>query len=70
MNSIFQSGKISADSKCSKTCEWNDFVIFNENILSFWSYLWIEYMDECPFKFDFKSGFNLPAKVFAYNNEK
>ena len=27
-------------------------------------------MDGCPFRFAFKSEFNLPAKVLAYSNEK
>ena len=27
-------------------------------------------MDRCSFRFAFKSGFNLPAKVLAYTNEK
>ena len=27
-------------------------------------------MDGCPFRFALKSGFNLPAKVLAYSNEK
>ena len=27
-------------------------------------------MDRCPFRFAFKSEFNLPAKVLAYSNEK
>ena len=26
-------------------------------------------MDECPFRFAFKSGFNLPANVLPYSNE-
>ena len=26
-------------------------------------------MDGCPFRFAFKSEFNLPAKVLAYSNE-
>ena len=27
-------------------------------------------MDGCPFRFAFKSGFNLPAKFLTYSNEK
>ena len=27
-------------------------------------------MDGCPFRFAFKSEFNLPAKVLSYSNEK
>ena len=27
-------------------------------------------MDGCPFSFAFKSGFNFPATVLAYSNEK
>ena len=26
-------------------------------------------MDGCPFRFAFKSGFNVPAKVLAYSNK-
>ena len=26
-------------------------------------------MDGCPFRFDFKYGFNVPAKVLAYSNK-
>ena len=34
-------------------------------------HIWIEgHMDRCPFRFTFKSGFNLPAKFLAYSNEK
>ena len=33
--------------------------------------IWVEWhMDGCPFIFAFKYGFNLPAKVLAYSNEK
>ena len=33
--------------------------------------IWVEWhMDGCPFRFAFKYGFNLPAKVLAYSNEK
>ena len=28
------------------------------------------HMDGCPFRFAFKYGFNLQAKVLAYSNEK
>ena len=34
-------------------------------------HIWIEgHMDRCPFRFTFKSGFNLAAKFLAYSNEK
>ena len=26
-------------------------------------------MDGCPFRFAFKSGFNLPAKILAWSNK-
>ena len=33
--------------------------------------IWVEWhMDGCPLEFAFKYGFNLPAKVLAYSNEK
>ena len=33
--------------------------------------IWVEgHMDGCPFRFAFKHGFNLSAKVLAYSNEK
>ena len=33
--------------------------------------IWVElHMDGCPFRFAFKYGFNLPAKLQVYSNEK
>ena len=79
INSIYHSDKISTDCKC-----WSRFV--SEMILPFsmkiqpfesnsdmdWmTHGWM-FIEICrvSFKFKFKSGFNLPANVLAYSNEK
>ena len=43
----------------NQICEWNDFVIFHENITfgSSW------HMNGCPFRFAFKSAFYSPKRL-------
>ena len=43
----------------NQICEWNDFVIFHENITFGASW----HMNGCPFRFAFKSAFYSPKRL-------
>ena len=52
---------------------YSDKMILSLSMKNFLSLIQIQiewHMDGCPFRFAFKSGFNLTAKVLAYGNEK